>query len=281
MNYNILLATWMIGTSMYAAYGKIVDEKTATRGEYEQILTQMLAASTKEQISKIAIQNRFWTVATRKDLLEFRLEADRKLATRGYGQFWTKIQTWPKVSELARRENGADKAYTNTIAYVRQYGSHRINLLDLAVKGASIDELIICLNELIAAPQKCYVSTEEFNAAKKGIQRSAVLGIKKALRKQGKSFVTVDGVNPCEVYMEKLNKALNAPRLEGLNQWLEELGFVNRVDVSSLPSGGEINTLKGAIFYGERKMTPYDRTMLSLCLGVDGFNEFVKLYNGD
>ena len=253
---------------------------TRTESEYRAILIQLLEQKDNDSISKIIKEKNFWLLTNRKDLNEFRIEADKALASRGYGDLWKSYILWKNISAIHRKSIGADIAYPKCIACAEKYKC-MIDIGAFARRGASIDELIECLDEYIKFPEKCKIDGACFDGAKKGIQEVAAISIKRALRKQGKSFVTKDGINPCEVYMEKLNKALNAPRFIGLNEWLEELGYKSRIDTSKLPSETKIEALKDAIFYGEKTPNNADKTVLSICLGVDGYNEFVKKYNGD
>ena len=88
-------------------------------------------------------------------------------------------------------------------------------------------------------------------------------------------------MNPVEQYLTRLNTALNAPRFAGLNEWLADLGYKERMDLSGLPTEQEISALKESVMYGDKAMNDYVKILLCTCLGVDGYNQFVKEYNGD
>ena len=248
--------------------------------QYRSTLNKMLAEETTEKLLEVAMKENFWSITARKDLAELREEADKKLGERGVCKCWKYPHIWKHLSANERNKNGANKAYPKIIelALEKNVG---INIHAIALKGATLEELIVCLNEMLGFPDGCTLYSPDFDLCKKGIQIVAAKEIKRALRKQGKSFVTKDGINPCEEYMEKLNKSLNSPRFNGLNEWLSELGWNVRVDTSRLPSEEKISALKDAIFYGDKRATILDKTILSICLGVDGYNEFVKKYNGD
>ena len=113
------------------------------------------------------------------------------------------------------------------------------------------------------------------------IQKTATKSIRKALRRQGKSFVVKNGVNPCEQYVTALTAALNAPRFNGIDAWCESLGMSFRLDTSRLPSAQDIEVLKEQILDGDKDPKPEDLYILNICLGTDGYNKFVKAYNGD
>ena len=257
-----------------------LNRKTSTESDYRNVLSEIIAAPNSKVAIKLFNESSFEELAFVEELSELHHYADDLLAQKGVGARWLSYITWPKVSAIARRMNGADVCYSNCIAVAEKY-KQDIYLSRFASKGASVEELIPCFNEIIALPAKCYFSHPLIDHAKRGLQRAAVVGIRKALRKQGKSFVSSDGKNPCEEYMNRLNVALNAPRFQGLNKWLEDLGFEVRIDEGLLPSNSEIESLKDAIFYGEKELNEHDRAILYICLGVEGFNAFAKKYNGE
>lgn len=116
---------------------------------------------------------------------------------------------------------------------------------------------------------------------RKAIQTAGVRVTKKYLVSQGKSFVTKDGVNPCEGIMTELNTALNAPYFEGLNAWLTKMGVAASIDVSKLPTAAAVQQLRTDILNADHDMVRTDEFILKVCLGVDGYNAFVKRYNGE
>lgn len=270
-------------TAMNFAFGNTVlplNPDTSTVSEYRSVLMSMLSEADHSKIKQIATASHFWQVEKNPKLDSFRIEADTALAAKGFATLWNKYTSWPKVSANHRKQVNADMHYPKCIALAKKYECN-INIQVFAQNGATIDELIECLNEYISFPKGCQMNSKSLDEAKKGIQKSAVLGIKRALRNQGKSFVVVNGINPCEQYMNRLNSILNAPRFKGLNDWLKELGFTSRIDESRFPSKELVEKLKDKIFYGEIKASPYHKAILSACLGVDGYNEFVKKYNGE
>ena len=103
--------------------------------------------------------------------------------------------------------------------------------------------------------------------------------VKKYLYNQGKSFVTKNGVNPCEPMLQRLNTALNAPRMNGFNEWLSDVGVNERMNLSFLPSDNEINQLKIAILVGEREPKSADLFNLYMCLSISDYNAFIERYN--
>lgn len=116
--------------------------------------------------------------------------------------------------------------------------------------------------------------------AKNQIKTMAVPYLKRSLRAKGKSFVTKDGVNPVEVGMKAVVDALNTPKLQGLEAALRGIG----VDITDIPRAPKIwdaiNAEKDAIFYGDKPAHPEYDGGIMLLLGPDGYNTWVKEFNG-
>lgn len=146
-------------------------------------------------------------------------------------------------------------------------------------RGATMDELVNCLSE-ICSTNSPFMGVTVKTSLCAAIQKAGVRLVKRHLRDLGESFVADGGKNPCAPYMEELNAALNAPRFNGLNEWLAKMGVEARLDASRLPSEAEVNALKDRIYYGECDMNDRRKYILHTCLGVDGYNAFVKQYNG-
>lgn len=143
---------------------------------------------------------------------------------------------------------------------------------------ADIDELIGILNEQIK--NKTYRNSE-YNKVKYEIQKRSVKQVKKYLRSQGKSFVTKNGVNPCSDLMQELNTALNAPLFNGLNDFFLKIGLTCKIDTTILPTADEIAKLREDCLFGEKDLTNGNKDLLIFGLGVNGYNQFVKEYNGE
>lgn len=116
----------------------------------------------------------------------------------------------------------------------------------------------------------------------KRILNVAPKAIKRQIRKEGSSFVEKDGVNPVQVRIDMLSKALNAPRLNGLNAAIKTCGMDYGLDFESklLPEA-EIETLKTDILNGDVNFTAPTGYRLRTHMGIDAYNAFVKLYNGE
>lgn len=268
---------------IFSLMGNAVDYKLtiqSSEAQYREVLSEMLSFADCASAANLFNRSRFGLLSNRKELDSLRLDADAALASKGIGVEWMAFKSWPKLSANARKKFGADALYKNSLALCKKYNTD-MNLWLFAHSGATIDELVPCINEILTFPEKYPYTCSMVDYAKRGMQKAAVVGVRKALRKQGKSFVSANGINPCEEYMNRLNVALNAPRFVGLNEWLQELGFATRLDGSLLPTKEEVDKLKDAVFYGEQEMTHRNRSILYICLGVEGFNAFAKEYNGE
>lgn len=262
------------------------DWRVATEAQYREVLDWMLAQTNELNVwlaSQTAFTNRSWhVVSLRPDLNDLRLESDTALAARGYGAWWSQLYTFPRLSANSRARYGIDAMVPISLATAAKYGTD-INAGQLQRRGATAGELAAVLGELVSmtATQKVAgVWMHDIVGYKKAIQAAAAKNVKRALRMRGVSFVTKDGVNPCESYMTRLTEALNAPRFTGLNEWLADLGVEGRMDLSGLPTEAEVAKLVEDIMYGERNLGGKDKVILYVCLGVDGYNKFVKEYNG-
>ena len=115
---------------------------------------------------------------------------------------------------------------------------------------------------------------------KKTIQRECVPAVRKYLRSQGKSFVTKDGVNPQQEYMDELTNILNGPRFAGLEAFLAKIGLNEKAGLDYFPDDAAIAAIKEDIFSGAKAFGPSAGTLLYV-LGVEEYNRFVKQYNGE
>ena len=259
--------------------------RTATEAQFREVLSAMLAQTNEAACSAVGVAsltNSSWgIILCRRDLDGLRAESDAALAAKGFAAWWSCPHAWPRISAAHRARFGIDAMLPTCLALAERYGCD-INSYVFMRNGATVGELAACLGEVTSvAVTQSIVNIPYLDAFKQQIQRSAQKGIKRALRKQGKSFVTKDGINPCEAYMTRLTAALNAPKLAGLNEWLADLGFAERVDLSRLPSEADVVRLKEDVLNGDADMTVKNKATLYICLGVDGYNQLVREYNGD
>lgn len=251
-----------------------------TEAQAREVLALMVAQPDASSCWAVAcasvIKYGFGAVLRRTDMPTFSRDADEALAAKGYGGLWTMVTTMPKCSALGRKAIGADVAYPQTVAIAKRLGVD-IELYRIAQLG-TIDDFMLVLSEAVAFPAGC--SFPSFTDAKQQVQKAALKAVKRYIRSQGKSFVTKNGVNPCEEYMTGLTTALNAPRFAGLDAWLKSIGLKG-VDLSKMPSEEEVAKLKEDILFGARDMDARNKAILEVCLGVEGYNAFVREYNGE
>ena len=181
-----------------------------------------------------------------------------------------------------------NKAYADQPVRAALMVDKSIGVKDLSVESpfslklASIDELI----ELRLAPE--LRTSDEATL----ILEKATAGAKKALRAEGKSFVTytevVGGVtnviNPLTAKLAPVVEALNAPLMTGLEGALATCGITvasqngNRASMQALSDGWENAILDGEV--APAQQAPY-LAALKVSLGVEAYNAMIKAYNGE
>jgi hypothetical protein len=265
----------------------LLDKKTSTESQYRGVFN-LIQANPAEAYS-ISKETQFYTILSRPDLYEVLPDIDSACAEilktnntfRLYGFGWACGQL-PKTSKLFLQNHELDDDFAYTLEFTRK---GKVNILTpywLVRSGATLEDLIKILSEFMAFPStRFYMSSRMVQDMKTAIQRKASKEIKRKLREQGKSFVTKNGVNPCGEYLSRLNTALDAPRFEGLNEWLAELNFNARIDESKLWNNEKISKLKDSLYYGDCSMTRFHKALLLVYLGVNGYNQFVQEYNGE
>lgn len=114
----------------------------------------------------------------------------------------------------------------------------------------------------------------------KALLQAAPFGIRHKIRSEGKSFVAKDGINPVQERIDRLSAALNAPRLAGINEAMDECGIRFGLDFTThlLPQD-EVEKLRRDVLNGYDPFTPAIGFKLRTHLGIDEYNKFVKLYN--
>lgn len=254
-----------------------------TEAQARELLALMVAqpdARSCWAVARASVTNGFDRLVRRKDLAAFRRDADEAIAAKGYappGRWWMRVSLMPKCSALARQAVGADALYPKSLAIARRLGCS-VELYDIAFRGGTLEDIAAVLSEAVAFPAGCSLTT--WAPAKPKIQKLALTAVKAHIRSQGRSFVTKDGVNPCEEYMTALTSALNAPRFAGLDAWFKSVGLPG-VDLSRMPSEEAVAKLKEDILYGRADMSARNKAILEVCLGVEGYNAFVRQYNGE
>lgn len=252
---------------------------TSTEADYRAVFAEIMATNAH---NAVALRKNFWSINIRKDLDSLRREFDGAIAVSGWrpGAVVPLLVTWPRSSAASRESLGWDARFPVRLAVATRQNRNATYPSLMGASDTTYEECIAMLAEMSGSPTS--LSFTEIDAVKKGIRDRAAKVIKRKMREQGISFVVKDGVNPVAQRLEVLAAALNAPRFAGLNEWNASLG-IQAEQVNVLPgiTGTEVAKLKDDIYYGEKAMTPLDKTILYLCLGVDAYNQFVKEFNGD
>ena len=281
------LASVCMGQEVDKTKFKELDYKTATEEEYRAVYNEIIVSTNAAYITELSLFTKFWRIQHRPEFESLVEEFDQAFSTnfnvgkhvRGLSCFNGK---WPNTKKKWEEYFKAGECYPKTMEITSAKKIHGLWCAALSECNVSLEEAVIILGELSSCPAfGPYIYIQELKNMKSFIQQTAVKSIKRKLREQGKSFVTKDGVNPCEEYLTRLNVALDAPHFAGLNAWLEELGFEARIDETKLPTPATVQELKDKVFYGEVDANNKNMKILYVGLGVDEYNKFVKEYNGE
>lgn len=204
-------------------------------------------------------------------------DLDATMATNGWARLGVAHRApdagdvFPKLDLLALEKSGEAELRPVLYALAWKHGVCAANN-----NNYSAGELVELLNE--------YVSLGEYRNCGdifKTIQRKSALKAAAYVRKQGKVAVGKEGAVSVAELMAELVAGFNAPYFKGVNEWLEKVGVTDkRVDVSTLPAEQEAAAIRDAILNGDRSAKESDLQILKFCLGVEGYNSFVRSYNG-
>ena len=118
--------------------------------------------------------------------------------------------------------------------------------------------------------------------ARNAILNAAIVPVRRAIRAEGGSFVGKEGAKLVKAKLDALAKELNAPRFGKADKILAEIGM--EVDwefiQSRILADAELDGLKTRLLGGEIPFSQELQNKLCIALGVDGYNAFVKEYNG-
>ena len=275
---NKLIMAAIAALAMTAPAVDKLDPKTSTADDYREVFNELMECDTNK-VGTVAESKKFWSISNRKDLDALRMEFDERLANSGRGAPPQMTVWWPKASAVNRTRLGWDVNFPVRLALAKRLNCNAL-YGGMIWRGVAYEDLIALLAEMSVSPKPVFLS--EINIVKGAIRDQAAKIIKRKMREKGISFVVKDGVNPVAVRLKALADALNAPRLSGLNEWNAELGIdAVQVNVMKDISDADVAKLKDAIFYGDKVMNIKSQNTLFFCLGVDGYNKFVKDYNGD
>ena len=114
--------------------------------------------------------------------------------------------------------------------------------------------------------------------AKKQLVEEATSYAMASLRKEGKSFVTLEKTNPITAKLKAVVDAVNAPNCVGLEAALRGIGM-EIADQERALTQAQADKVKAAVMAGETKADDLSLGIILFTLGTDGFNAFVKEYN--
>lgn len=137
-----------------------------------------------------------------------------------------------------------------------------------------------------------YIKPAIINNVAVDVQKAGVFIVRRWLRRNGKSFVTKvvkneDGtttkVNPVKEHMDELTAILNAPKFNGLVEWLASKGVAQEnipVGLDTFPvSDDAFAAARAKILNGEVEFASYYEFIFRWVLGTNEYNNFIKLYN--
>lgn len=268
--------------------------QTLTLADFEAAANRFVACTDQsERITEFKTNDVFFALRFRRDLVPAAAAIDAKIAASvtalgpEYGadpQLWWHRSYLPKTSAVwwnlpfVATNIPVYKA-VNDAAAAAAPGSEP---WDDWRNRASFEQCVLRLGEIFTARYIYGPTPDSLASTRELIQTKAAPVVRRWIRRNGGSFVTdKDGKNPMEEHLKPLTAALNAPRFKGLNVWLEKHGVAARFDESLLPTEEAAAKLKEDVYYGDVEMTEKTKFLLQVCLGVEGYNAFVKEYNGE
>ena len=172
----------------------------------------------------------------------------------------------PKVDWLAK--------YPVSVRTVRKY---KYGISDTIWSMATFPEIVN-----LVAEHSCVGQIRRYMTnSKDRLVSLAAKAVKRRIREQGGSFVVgSDGNNPVQNAVDELSAALNAPRMAGLKEWVGKWFPGYEWIEPKWMTDDEVQKLKDEIFYGEKDFKLTYKVNLEAHLGIDAYNDFVRLYNG-
>lgn len=105
--------------------------------------------------------------------------------------------------------------------------------------------------------------------------------IRRRLRELGRPITVKDGVNPVQEAVDELAKALNAPRMAGLKEWVAKWFPDYRWKDVNWMSDERLKKFMDDIYYGDIPFNRVNSRILKGHLGIDEYNKFVKKFNNE
>ena len=258
-------------TEAYAAYtnGTFDAYRAAmTPTEWRSIADDVLSVASTNAQAACALWYRTPSLGRAPEAIA--AEYDQRLADAGTGPMppWG-YEKWPKASEawIAAPTNAAEVARKSAmIALMRKHNG--------VAKWWST----------FSAPEIANLSAEMLDRRQHMVDRVMVLvqkEIKRKMREKGLSFIAKDGKNPIQDEVDALSAAFNAPRHAGLKEWFAKWYPEYTWIDSAQATDAEVAAYKDAVFNGEKAFGKIEQSELRFYLGVEEYNRFVKLYNGE
>lgn len=236
-------------------------------------------------LSTYGFQPMYFLLSPRFDAI--RAEYDGKLAQLGFLVSEQPLSKFPKCNAELFQRSGMLTQRPIYMQYVAAAVTNGEDSIRIPKQLASRTELLaesIAYSLSANGTKFMPLTLTRVGWGKKDLSDVALFEIKRTLRKQGKSFVAAEGqANPVEKPMADFVSALDAPRFAGLKEWCDEWcpeASQYAVALAAvLPSQGKVSDLQDAILTGDAKFDDESKGTLLLCLGVEGYNSFVKEYN--
>ena len=114
------------------------------------------------------------------------------------------------------------------------------------------------------------------------VLNAAIVPTRRAIRANGGSFVGKEGAKLVKAKLDALAAELNAPRFGKAGEILKKLGLEVEWEFiqSRILADAELDGLKARLMGGEIPFSQELQNKLCIALGVDGYNAFVREYNG-
>ena len=221
-----------------------------------------------------------------------------------------KMEKDPALAEPAAFKaalESVDKAMaTGTVALAYQYVSRRCPLTARAVLGRTEcfservrgDLLAACGYDAantglgLAAKEAGYANfvlqrtcggATPVALARNAILSAAIVPTRRTIRAEGGSFVGKEGAKRVKARLDALAAELNAPRFGKAGKLLAEIGMDVEWEFvqSHILDDAKVAALKKLLLDGEIPFSQELQNKLCIALGVDGYNAFVREYNGE
>ena len=119
--------------------------------------------------------------------------------------------------------------------------------------------------------------------ARNSVLNAAIIPARRAIRAEGGSFVGKDGAKRVKEKLDALAAELNAPGFGKAGELLAKLGMGVEWDFiqSRILDELKVSEIRTLLLDGEIPFTPTLQNKLCIALGVEGYNAFVREYNGE